>query len=386
MDVQPFQVHIPESTLEDLRQRLARTRWSGEIAGSQWDYGANLDYVKELVDYWASEFDWRAQEQAINTFDHFRARVEDIDVHFIHQRGRGPDPIPLISTHGWPSSFAEMLKIIPLLTDPASHGGAAEDSFNVVVPSMPGYGFSSQPAQRGMSVFRVGDLWLKLMTEGLGYQRFGAQGGDWGAGVTAHLGFTYPEQVLGIHVTSVTRPLPYLGPGSRPVSIEEQKFLDDRAKWQQDEGGYSHIQGTKPQTLSYGLNDSPAGLAAWIVEKFRTWSDCGGDVERSFTKDELLTNITIYWATETINSSTRIYYESQRVPWNLEEGERIEVPSGVAVFPQEISHPPREWAERSYNLQRWTVMPRGGHFAAQEEPELLAEDIRAFFRPLRGEA
>lgn len=384
MDVQPFQVHIPESTLEDLRQRLARTRWSGEIPGSQWDYGANLDYVKELVDYWASEFDWRAQEQTINTFDHFRAKVEDIDIHFIHQRGRGPDSIPLIITHGWPSSFAEMLKIIPLLTDPASHGGTAEDSFNVVVPSMPGYGFSSQPAQRGMSVFKVGDLWPKLMTEGLGYQRFGAQGGDWGAGVTAHLGFTYPEQVLGIHLTSVTRPLPYLGPGSRPVSIEEQKFLDDRAKWQQDEGGYSHIQGTKPQTLSYGLNDSPAGLAAWIVEKFRTWSDCGGDVERSFTKDELLTNITIYWATETINSSTRIYYESQRVPWNLEEGERIEVPSGVAVFPQEISHPPREWAERSYNLQRWTVMPRGGHFAAQEEPELLAEDIRAFFRPLRG--
>ena len=383
MDVQPFQVHIPESTLEDLRQRLARTRWSGEIPRSQWDYGANLDYVKELVDYWASEFDWRAQEQTINTFDHFRAKVEDIEVHFIHQRGRGPDPIPLIITHGWPSSFAEMLKIIPLLTDPASHGGAAEDSFDVVVPSMPGYGFSSQPAQRGMSVFRVGDLWLKLMTEGLGYQRFGAQGGDWGAGVTAHLGFTYPEQVLGIHLTSVTRPLPYLGPGSRPVSIEEQKFLDDRAKWQQDEGGYSHIQGTKPQTLSYGLNDSPAGLAAWIVEKFRTWSDCGGDVERRFTKDELLTNITIYWATETINSSTRIYYESQRVPWNLEEGQRIEVPSGVAVFPQEISHPPREWAERSYNLQRWTKMPRGGHFAAQEEPELLAEDIRAFFRPLR---
>jgi len=383
MEVQPFQVHIPESTLEDLRQRLARTRWSGEIPGSQWDYGANLDYVKELVDYWATEFDWRAQEQNINAFDHFRAKVEDIDVHFIHQRGRGPDPIPLIITHGWPSSFAEMLKIIPLLTDPASHGGAAEDSFDVVVPSMPGYGFSSQPAQRGMSVFKVGDLWTKLMTEGLGYQRFGAQGGDWGAGVTAHLGFTYPEQVLGIHLTSVGRPLPYLGPGSRPVSIEEQKFLDDRAKWQQDEGGYAHIQGTKPQTLCYGLNDSPAGLAAWIVEKFRTWSDCGGDVERRFTKDELLTNITIYWATETINSSTRLYYESQRAPWDLEEGERIEVPSGVADFPQEISHPPREWAERSYNLQRWTQMPRGGHFAAQEEPELLAEDIRAFFRPLR---
>ena len=221
------------------------------------------------------------------------------------------------------------------------------------------------------------------MTDGLGYQRFGAQGGDWGAGITAYLGFTYPNQLIGIHTTSVNRPLPYLGPGSRPLSDDEQAYLGQRESWLLAEGGYSHIQGTKPQILSFGLNDSPVGTAAWIVEKFRTWSDCEGDVERSFTKDELLTNITIYWATQTIGSSTRLYYESNRVPWRLKEGEKIATPSGVAIFPKELSQPPREWAERSYNLQRWTVMPRGGHFAAQEEPALLAEDIREFFRPLR---
>lgn len=384
MDVQPYKIHLPEAILEDLKDRLARTRWPDEIPGSGWEYGSNLAYMKELAEYWRTRFDWPAQENTLNNLPHFMTNIDGIDIHFIHQRGRGPNPMPLVITHGWPSTFFELSKVIPLLTDPAAHGGAAEDSFDVVVPSMPGYGFSGRPPQRGMSVFKVADLWPKLMTEGLGYQRFGVQGGDWGAGVTAHLGFTYPGQVIGIHLTSVTRPLPYLGPGSRPLTPEEQAFIDERESWQQAEGGYSHIQGTKPQTLSFGLNDSPAGLAAWIVEKYRTWSDCHGDVESKFTKDELLTNITIYWATQTINSSTRIYYESQRVPWTLKQDEKIRVPTAVAVFPVELSHPPREWAERSYNLQRWTPMPRGGHFAALEEPELLVDDLRAFFRPLRG--
>jgi pimeloyl-ACP methyl ester carboxylesterase len=231
-----------------------------------------------------------------------------------------------------------------------------------------------------MDILRVADLWAKLMTEKLGYLRFGAQGGDIGAGVTSRLGFAHPENLTGIHLTSVTRPTPYLGPGARELSDAEKAHLDQREKWQQAEGGYSHIQGTKPQTLSYGLNDSPAGLAAWIVEKYRTWSDCGGDVESRFTKDELLTTITIYWITQTISSSTRMYYENQRQVWSLKSGERVQVPSGIALFPQEISRPPREWAERSYNVCRWTEMPRGGHFAALEEPELLAQDIRAFFR------
>ena len=292
--------------------------------------------------------------------------------------------MPLVITHGWPSSFFEMYKIIPLLADPASHGGDAADAFDVVAPSLPGFGFSDHPTQRGMEVLKVADLWTKLMTENLGYPRFGSQGGDIGAGVTAGLGFSYPENLIGIHVTSMHRPTPYLGPGAEALSEAEKALLDQRRKWEQAEGGYSHIQGTKPQTLSYGLNDSPAGLAAWIVEKYRTWSDCNGDVESRFTKDELLTTVTIYWVTQTISSSTRMYYENQHPPWNIKLGERIQVPSAMAVFSREISRPPREWGERSYNVRRWTEMPRGGHFAALEEPGLLAEDIRDFFRPLRA--
>ena len=384
MDVQPFKVQVPEATLEDLNERLARTRWPDEIPGSGWDYGSNLSYIKDLVEYWRTGFDWRAQEQAINSFANFRADVDGLNVHFIHERGKGPNPMPVIITHGWPSSFVEMLEIIPLLTDPASHGGDASDAFDVVVPSMPGYGFSDHPTQRGMNLVRIPDLWAKLMTEGLGYTRFGAQGGDWGAGVTSRLGFAYPEQVAGIHVTTVLTAQPYLGPGTREVSEAEQAFIDSFAQWQRDEGGYQHQQSTKPQTLAYGLNDSPAGTAAWIVEKWRTWSDCNGDVESRYTKDQLLTNVTVYWVSQSINSSTRLYYENYHNPWKMGEGERITVPCAVALFPKEISPAPREWAERAYNVQRWTEMPRGGHFAALEEPQLLAEDMRAFFRPLRG--
>ena len=386
MAVQPYKVHVPDSVLQDLKDRLARTRWPDEIPGSGWDYGSNLDYIKELVEYWRTEFDWRVQEERINRFSHFTADVEGLNIHFIHERGKGPDPIPLIITHGWPSTFFEVLKVVEPLTDPENHGGSPEDSFDVVVPSMPGYGFSSLTTERGMNPAKVGDLWVKLMRDSLGYSRFAAQGGDWGASVTAHLGFTYPDEVIGIHVTSASGVVAssHTGPGMAPLTEAEQKYVAGREQWRQDEGGYSHIQGTKPQTLSYGLNDSPAGLAAWIVEKFRTWSDCGGDVESSYTKDELLTTVTIYWATGTINSSTRLYYESQRNPLSPAPGQKMRVPSGIAVFPQEISRPPREWAERAYDLRRWTEMPRGGHFAPMEEPELLVEDIRAFFRDFRN--
>ena len=383
MELQPFKVEVSDETLADLRDRLAHTRWSDEIPGSGWDYGTNLAYIKELVDYWQNGFDWRAQEKLINTFAHFRAEVDGLGIHFIQERGKGPSPMPLVITHGWPGSFFEMYKIIPILTDPGSHGGDPADAFDVVAPSMPGYGFSDHPSQRGMHVLRISDLWAKLMTEGLGYVRFGAQGGDWGATVTAYLGLAYPEHLIGIHVTSVVRPTPYLGPGARELTEAEKGHIQQREDWMAAEGGYSHIQGTKPQTLAYGLNDSPAGLAAWIVEKYRTWSDCDGDVEKKFTKDELLTTATIYWVTETINSSTRLYYETQNHPWEMKQGEGIQVPSAMAVFPKELSHPPREWGERSFNVQRWTEMPRGGHFGALEEPELLAEDIREFFRPLR---
>ena len=381
MTIELFRVQIPESTLEDLRRRLGNTRWPDEIPDSDWDYGSNLGYVKELVSYWQNEFDWRAQEEAINRFSHFRTDVDGTGIHFIHEKGKGPDPMPLIITHGWPSTIFEILKIIPMLTDPASHGGDPADSFDVVVPSMPGYGFSDRTTSRGMGPAAISDLWAKLMTEQLGYDRFVAQGGDWGALVTTRLGYDYPDNVRGIHITMVAGVA--INPGDPEPSEAERQLIKEREVWQRDEGGYGHIQGTKPQTLGYGLNDSPAGLAAWIVEKFRAWSDCGGDVESRFTKDELLTNITIYWATETINSSTRLYYESRQSPLVLSPANRVEVPTAIAKFPVEISRPPREWAERGYNVQRWTEMPSGGHFAAMEEPELLSEDIRAFFRTLR---
>lgn len=383
MKVEPFTVRIPQTTLDDLQARLARTRWPDEIVDSGWEPGANLAYMKQLVMYWQTQFDWRVQEKLINSFKHFRASIDGLNIHFVHERGRGPSPLPLIITHGWPGSFLEMLKIIPLLTDPANYGADPADSFDVIVPSMPGYGFSDRPVRPGMNAFAIADIWLRLM-EGLGYQRFAAQGGDWGASVSTCLGFAYPGNVVGIHLNYIPGSFkPYLGPGVSDLSEAEQEFLADNELWWQSEGGYAHVQRTKPQTLAYALTDSPAGLAAWIVEKFREWGDCDGDVEKRFSKDELLTNVTLYWVTETIHSSTRLYHESARRPLHFGNGARIQVPCGVAKFLKEAPFPPREWVERCYDVQRWTEFPRGGHFAALEEPESLASDIRAFFRPLR---
>ena len=382
--MEPFVINISDEALEDLRRRLELTRWPDEMPGAGWDYGANLDYIKELVEYWRTGFDWRAQEAKLNAFSHYKSGVDGLDIHFILEKGAGPAPMPLVITHGWPSTFFEMTKIIPLLADPARHEGDAADAFDVVAPSLPGFGFSQAAQEPGMQVQKVADLWARLMTENLGYARFGAQGGDIGAGVTSRLGYAHADKMIGVHLTSITRPTPYLGPGSSPLTAAEQAHSDQRERWQQSEGGYSHIQGTKPQTLSYGLNDSPAGLAAWIVEKYRTWSDCGGDVESRYTKDELLTTVTIYWVTQTIGSSVRMYKENQSSVWEMAAGEKVATPAGMAMFPQEIARPPREWAERSYDVRRWAEMPRGGHFAALEEPELLAQEIREFFRPLRG--
>ena len=383
MDVRPFTIAIEDSVLEDLQKRLADTRWPDEIPNTGWDYGSNLGYLKELVEYWRTKFDWRAQEAKLNAFNHFKSEVDGLDIHFIHEKGKGPNPIPLIITHGWPSCFFEMTKIIPLLADPASHGGDAADSFDVVAPSLPGFGFSDHAQERGMEVQRVAGMWNKLMTQNLGYPKFAAQGGDIGSGVTARLGFAHSDTLFGIHLTSITRPTPYMGPGSKPVTDAEQALITQRDKWFADEGGYNHIQGTKPQTLAYGLNDSPVGLAAWIVEKYRTWSDCGGDVEKSYTKDELLTIVTIYWVTQTISSSTRMYFENQKNLWTMEKDQKVPAPAGMAMFPQEISKPPREWGERSYDVRRWTELTSGGHFAALEEPQQLAEEVSAFFRDFR---
>jgi pimeloyl-ACP methyl ester carboxylesterase len=383
MQIEPFRIAVPEDVLVDLRTRLARTRFPDEIPGSGWRYGTDLAYLRELVAYWRDRYDWRAEEARLNHLHHFRARVGGLAIHFIHERGVGPRPLPLVVTHGWPGSVAEFTKIIPLLTDPGRHGGDPADAFDVVVPSMPGYGFSERPSTPGMDPERIAALWAELMS-GLGYARFGAQGGDWGAIVSTYLGARHAEAVVGVHLNMVVALPPDPANPADGLTQEELIALMQLQQFLEEETGYQRIQGTKPQTLGYALNDSPAGLAAWIVEKFRTWSDCGGDVERRFTKDELLTNVMLYWVTETATSSCRLYFEAMHAGKFPPTGLRVEVPTGCAIFPGEIVKPPRRWAERVYAVRRWTVMPSGGHFAAMEEPEALAEDIRAFFRPLRA--
>lgn len=381
MSIQPFKIAIPQATLDDLRERLSRTRWPDEVEGAGWDYGTNLEYMKDLADYWQHEYDWRKHEAELNTFAHFKAEVDGLGIHFIHERGKGPRPMPIILTHGWPGSFCEMLKVIPRLIDPERHGGKAEDAFDVIVPSLPGYGFSDRPTQRGVTSARIAAMWARLMTKELGYQRFAAQGGDWGSVVTEQLAVAHPDVVLGFHLNNI--PYHHLFAKADNLSQEEQTYLEAAGRWQFAEGAYAMIQGSKPQTLAYGLHDSPVGLAAWIVEKFRSWSDCAGDVEKRFTKDELLTTITLYWVTETINAANRLYYDSAHDFTSPHHTGRSAVPAAIARFPQDILPAPREWAERWFNVQQWTAMPRGGHFAAMEEPELLVEDLRAFFRPLR---
>jgi pimeloyl-ACP methyl ester carboxylesterase len=352
---------------------------AGSAALPRLDGRRCIGYLKELAAYWAAGFDWRAQERHLNSFAQFTADIDGQRVHFVHQRGRGPAPFPLVLTHGWPSSFAELVKLAPLLTDPAAHGADARDSFDVVIPSLPGFAFSAPPAAPGAATAASwAGLWAKLMTQSLGYPRFGAQGQDIGAAVSIALGANHPGVVAGIHLPGVVA----FPPSGEPVSAEGQAFLDRQQRWRDAEGGYAHLQATRPQTLAAGLADSPAGLAAWITEKFRAWSDCDGEVERRFSKDELLTTITLYWVTGTIGSSFLFYHDSQRDPG--QRPGRIEVPVGVALFPKENPVTgPRDWAEAAYNITRWTQMPAGGHFPAAEEPELLAGELREFFRPLR---
>ena len=382
MNVEPFQIRVPDSVLADLRDRLARTRYPDELPGTGWTYGTELAYLKDLVAHWRDRYDWRKHEAALNAFSQFRAKVGDLGIHFIHVKGKGPKPFPLVVTHGWPGSVAEFTKIIGPLTDPAAHGGDAADAFDVVCPSMPGYGFSDHARTSGMDAEKIAALWADLM-RGLGYRRFGAQGGDWGSMVSTYLGANHADVVAGIHLNMViafppdpANPLDGLTQDEVVEMMPAQHFL-------QEETGYQRIQGTKPQTLGYGLNDSPAGLAAWIVEKFRTWSDCDGDVEKRFTKDELLTNIMLYWVPETATSSARLYYEMMHAGKFPPQGFHVKVPTGCAIFPKELIRPPRKWVDRLYDVARWTRFPSGGHFAAMEEPAALVGDVREFFRPLR---
>lgn len=380
MAPQPFTIAIPQADLDDLHARLAHTRWPNAIAGMGWTQGTDLDYLRDLVEYWRTGFDWRAQERALNALPQYTATIDGTSIHFVHVRGKGPQPLPLILTHGWPNTFADMCRLIPLLTDPASHGGDPADAFDVVIPSVPGYGFSER-LDRAITPTEIAGLWGKLMIDVLGYERFGAHGYDIGARITNRVGRLYPQQVVGFHVTSIGGP--DLVPDDPSLSERERAFLREIAQWEADEGGYSHLQETRPQTPAFALNDSPTGLAAWIVEKYRAWSDCGGVIERAISRDAMLTTISIYWFTQTIASSFRHYYDSIRDPWPLPTGERNPVPCGAAIFQHDLDHPPREWAERSYDIRHWSEFAHGGHFPALEVPEVLAEDIRALFRLVR---
>jgi pimeloyl-ACP methyl ester carboxylesterase len=378
--IEPFEIRVEDAVLEDLRDRLARTRFPDQIDGTGWEYGLPVEYLRELVQYWRDVYDWRAAEARLNRFEHFRTEIDGQSIHFVHARSPHADAMPLLLTHGWPGSIAEFLDVTPRLTAPEAHGGRAEDAFHVVAPSLPGYGFSEPTRTRGWDTWRVARAFTELMQR-LGYTRYGAQGGDWGAQVSTRIGLVDPEHCAAIHLNMPIGERPK--DASTPLSEEDQATLAAMAHFQREESGYANEQATKPQTLGAALNDSPAGLLAWIVEKFRTWSDCDGNPENVFTRDQLLTNVTIYWVTQTITSSARLYWENQHVRSTDGAGRRVEVPTGVACYPKEVVRFPRAWVERRYNVTFWNDMPRGGHFAAMEQPELFVDDVRAFFRTVR---
>jgi pimeloyl-ACP methyl ester carboxylesterase len=382
-DPVPFTLRVPDADIADLRERLARTRLPDQAPGEPWAYGTDVTYLRDLLEYWRTKFDWRAQEAALNAFPQFTVPLHDIDVHFLHVPGVGPNPMPLLLSHGWPGSVFEFLEIIPRLTDPSRFGGDARDAFTVVAPSLPGYGLSFRPGQKRFGVPEMADCFAALMHDVLGYKRFAAQGGDWGSGITSRLGYAHADKMIGIHLNMM------MAAGRDPAQFpnpteEEQHHLANMKHWFQEETGYQWIQGTKPQTLAFGLTDSPAGLAAWIAEKFRSWSDCGGEIETAISRDRMLADITLYWFTGAIGSSFWPYYARLHGSAVLPPGDTIDVPTAYAQFPCEMLRPPRSAAERVFtDLRRWTVMPKGGHFAALEQPELLAEDVTIFFRDLR---
>jgi pimeloyl-ACP methyl ester carboxylesterase len=385
----PFIIHIEDSVIADLKKRIAATRWTDEVQNEKWEYGTNKRWLQSLCDYWQEGFDWRKQEEYLNSFNHFKAEIDGTELHFIHQPGIGKNAVPLLLTHGYPDSFARFLKIIPLLTKEDENGL----SFDLVIPSVPGYGFSAKPTEPGMDPKRIAHLFTKLMTKELGYEKFLAHGGDWGTSITEQIALYHSDTLLGIHLTDV----PFSHLFSIPkgeLSKSEKDYLERGQHWQQTQGAYAMIQSTKPQTLGYALNDSPAGLAAWISQSFYSWSDHDGNIENAFSKDELLTNLTIYWATQTINSAIRIYYEAMKTIMNAKynplvkfnpfdrTGKKPEVPAAFALFPKDLVNAPKDFAERIFNVQQWTEMPEGGHFAAMEQPVLLSNDIRNFVSAL----
>jgi pimeloyl-ACP methyl ester carboxylesterase len=373
--IKPFFANAQQQDLDDLKYRIKNTRWPNESANPYWSYGSNLSYLRELSDYWSDQFDWRLTESEINSHPNFTTELDGFTIHFLHIKGKGRKSIPLIITHGWPGSFIEMMKIIPLLTE------GPEFSFDLVIPSLVGYGYSEPASEAGCNSSVIAVLWNKLMNQ-LGYTRYGAQGGDIGAGVGTWLALKYPQAIAGLHLNFISGSYkPFFKTEEEPDE-EYLAFQQLVSSWSDMEGAYAHVHATKPLTLAYGLNDSPVGLCAWILEKFYNWSDNQGNIENSFTKDELLANITLYWLTRSIYSSIRIYYENSKMPLIFKENDFVKPPVGFAKFPKELPTPPRSYIEKGFNIQHWTEMPAGGHFAAMEQPELLANDIILFFKKI----
>ena len=381
--IEPFRIAIPQSVLDDLHERLARTRWSDDFANENWAYGASTAYIRELAEYWLRGYDWRSRETMMNLLPHYRTQVDGLPIHFVHVKGRGPNPTPILLSHGWPWTFWDFQKIIGMLADPASHGGDPADAFDVVVPSLPGYGFSTPLAQSGINWWKTADIWVQLMDR-LGYHRFGAHGGDSGAFISAQLGHKYASRLMGVHLTTPGMLTFMTGGGwvEAEYAAEETHLLERMRHVRANEVGHFIVQSTKPQNLAVAFADSPAGLLAWLVDKRRNWGDCCGDVESRFSKDDLLDNAMLYWATSSYHTSARFYYEGAHQPWQPSHDRMpvVEAPTAVAIFPAELTFAPLKGAKRYYNLKRWTVMPAGGHFAAMEEPALLVDDLRAFFR------
>jgi pimeloyl-ACP methyl ester carboxylesterase len=377
MSGQRFTIAVPDAAIDDLHRRLRRTRWPDTVNGSGWTYGLDLEWMRSVADDWLNRYDWRARERALNEYPHHIADIDGFRIHYLHFRSRHPGAVPLMLTHGWPGSFLELLNVASVLSDSAS------DPFHVIVPSLPGFGFSERPSTPGMNTFRTAELWIGLMRT-LGYDRFVAQGGDIGANVSSVMAWKHQASLIALHLNYIPGSYrPWVDETTQPLRPEEIAFKRDGQEWYDEKGGYWHVQATQPQTLGFTLNDSPVGLAAWLIDKYRDWADCDGVVERRFSRDELLTHVSLYWFTETIASSCRMYLESRRKPLVFQRNERITVPCGVLRLAKEEPMPPRAWVERAYNVVRWTEKPAGGHFAAWEEPEVFVSDVREFVAPFR---
>lgn len=369
-DVQPFTIHISQKEIADLKTRISTTRWPDAVKGANWDYGTDLEYLKQLTNYWLTRFHWKEQETKLNKFKQYTVNIDGSTIHFVYEKGTGKTSAPIVLLNGWPGSFVQMLKIIPLLTKADENG----NSFDVIVPSLPGYGFSERSTEKGMTVYKMAELFQILMTEKLGYDKFMLRGSDIGAGVAKEWSLSHPTNVTGLHLSGSN---PYVFQVPQDLTKVEKNYLEKGQQFLMAEGAYAMQQSTKPQTLAYGLNNSPVGLAAWILEKFKTWSDNNGNIESIFTKDELLTNISIYWFTQTIGSSMRVYYESAHVQ-SPNGNKKVEVPTAFLMLQKDIAVAPREWEARSYNIVRWNINQTGGHFGEWEEPVIIANDMIAF--------